>query len=65
LGQGTYSNETELVVGEWKDGKLHGQGKRTFANGEYYEGNWLNDSLEGLGSYVTNFGSYSGSFHNS
>ena len=27
-------------MGEWKDGKKHGQGTFTFPDGEIYEGEW-------------------------
>ncbi len=28
----------DLYEGSWKNGKKHGFGKYTFANGDYYEG---------------------------
>ena len=30
----------EEYEGEWKDGKVHGQGCRTFPSGAVYEGEW-------------------------
>jgi len=32
-------------VGEWKDGKRHGQGTETFANGDKYQGIWADDKF--------------------
>jgi len=60
-GQGTYtwaSGTTlagatgEQYVGEWKDGKRHGQGTFTFADGEVYEGEWKDGKRTGQGTYT-------------
>ena len=29
-----------MYNGEWKDGKHHGKGKMTYANGDVYDGEW-------------------------
>lgn len=39
-------------VGEWKDGKLDGQGTFTFFNGEKYVGGWKSDRQHGRGAYI-------------
>ena len=39
-------------VGEWKDGKRHGQGTATFANGDSYVGEWKDDKYHGQGTYT-------------
>ena len=35
--------------GEWKDGKKHGQGILTYANGGKYEGEWKDNKKHGRG----------------
>ena len=35
-------------VGEWKDGKQHGQGTYTFTNGRVLKGLWRNDEFIGI-----------------
>jgi len=39
-------------VGEVKDGKYHGYGKKSYADGTIYEGNWKNGKLNGKGKYT-------------
>ena len=52
---GTYTFASgEKYVGEFKDGKKHGQGTYTYADGEKYSGYWMNgkfvpDICEGMG----------------
>ncbi len=53
--------------GEWKDGFHHGLGKMTFANGSYYQGNFVNGNFEGEGEYKDirkngTIGHYKGNF---
>lgn len=36
-------------VGAWLEGKRHGEGFCTFANGNVYTGSWANNSFEGQG----------------
>ena len=39
--------ELQIVrIGEWRDGKFHGQGTYTFADEEVLEGIWVNGCLE-------------------
>ena len=42
----------ELIEGEWKDNKRHGNGHMEYANGDTYTGDWVNDKREGHGVYV-------------
>ncbi|MDB4089815.1 hypothetical protein N9540_00945 [Gammaproteobacteria bacterium] len=37
----------ENYVGEFKDGKRHGQGTYTYANGEVVKGLWENGKFKG------------------
>ncbi len=41
-------------VGEWKDGKWHGQGNLTYADGRNYVGEWKygNVYVEGIRAYA-------------
>ena len=51
----------EKYVGEFKDGKRHGQGKVTIPNGSKYEGEWKDDEFNGQGKYTfSNGGSFVG-----
>ena len=56
-GQGTYTYPSgDKYVGEWKDGKSHGQGTYTFGKGEWegnkYVGEWMNGMNHGQGTYT-------------
>ena len=52
---GSYTSvDGNEYVGEWKDGKEHGQGTYTFANGEtdkgyYMNGDFIPDICKGMG----------------
>ena len=35
--------------GEWRSGLKHGHGKMVYANGDVYEGDWMDDQRAGLG----------------
>ena len=45
-------NNGDKYVGEWKDGKRHGQGTYTLANGDKYVGEFRNSSYHGQGTYT-------------
>lgn len=45
-GTRTWSEPTKYV-GEWKEGKFHGQGKYTNRYGREFSGKWVNDRLDG------------------
>ena len=65
-GQGTFTNQDEIITGMWKDGKLNGEGQRQYVNGDFYGGNWIDDNLEGHGIFKTiDAGEYKGEFHKS
>jgi len=36
----------------WKQGKANGQGKLYHADGDIYEGEWLDDKANGQGTYT-------------
>lgn len=38
-------------IGEWRDGKRHGEGILMYADGSRYEGSWVDDKEEGFGRY--------------
>ena len=40
-------------VGEWKDGKFHGQGTYTFPNGRKYLGEFKNGKRHGQGTLTS------------
>jgi hypothetical protein len=35
----------EQLLGQFKDGKMHGKGKMKYANGTVQEGMWSNDNF--------------------
>jgi len=47
----TYPNG-DIYVGEWKDGKAHGQGTCTYADGDKYVGEYRDDNFHGQGTYT-------------
>jgi hypothetical protein len=48
-GAETFANGSGYV-GEWRDGKYHGQGTYTFANGDSYVGEFRDNNRNGQGS---------------
>jgi|TARA_B110000116_G_scaffold258885_1_gene260442 hypothetical protein len=42
----------DKYVGEWKDGKGHGQGTYTWASGSKYVGEWKDGKRQGQGTYT-------------
>jgi hypothetical protein len=50
-------------LGEWYEGRWHGQGNATFTNGDTYDGQYSFDQRHGRGAYSWNDGRvYSGGF---
>ncbi|NIQ03448.1 MAG: hypothetical protein GWM98_26310, partial [Nitrospinaceae bacterium] len=50
---GTYLfAEGNRYIGEFVNGKPHGQGILTFTNGDQYEGGFMADVMEGFGTYT-------------
>ena len=67
-GNYVYSGEFrgDRYVGEFKDGKRHGQGTYTFTDGQKYVGECRYDMWEGVGTFTYPNGSkYVGQFKNS
>ena len=48
----TFANGNKYV-GEWKNGKLHGQGTHIWANGNKYVGEYKNDKMHGYGTFTS------------
>ena len=46
------SCEKEKYIGEWENGKYHGQGTLTFSNGEKYVGEFKDGGKDGQGTYT-------------
>lgn len=46
--------------GDFKAGRKHGKGIKTWANGDRYEGDFIDDRLEGFGIYVFGRGPWAG-----
>ena len=42
----------EIFTGEWLNGKRHGIGILLFPNGDFYEGSFKNDRMDGFGKYT-------------
>ena len=47
----------EKYIGEFKEGKLFGQGMLIFQNGNKYEGEFVDDTFNGKGTYTYALGS--------
>ena len=45
-------------VGEYKDGKRHGQGTYTFPDGKKYVGGWKDSKYHGQGTLTSSDGKY-------
>jgi hypothetical protein len=43
--------DKKVVIGDWKDNMLHGEGKNFWPDGDKYEGEFKNDQKEGYGIY--------------
>ena len=46
----------DIEEGYWKDGKLHGRGRRIYPNGECYSGEWKKGNYNGEGTWYTKDG---------
>eukprot|EP01034_Spumella_vulgaris_P044989 gene44989-55999_t len=49
--QETWS-DGHVYLGEFKDGRQHGEGKLTWANGDVYSGTFFEDKHQGFGTYT-------------
>ncbi len=69
-GKGTvqwYQNgkKTDVFVGNFYNGKMHGKGKVVYANGGFYEGDYFNGNLHGKGKMTWENGiTYQGDWKN-
>ncbi|RLN57191.1 hypothetical protein BBJ29_005483 [Phytophthora kernoviae] len=54
-----------IYVGTWKDGRMHGEGKYTRADGTFYEGSWRDGLTHGFGKELVMVTSevYEGTWH--
>ena len=52
-GKGTWNFNGDKYVGEYKDGKYHGQGTYTSANGNKYVGEFKDGKKSGQGTYIS------------
>ena len=50
-GMGEYSDRESRYVGEFKDGRKHGRGLHTWANGDSFNGEFADDLPNGKGAY--------------
>ncbi len=64
-GYGVLNTQSEIYKGEFKNGKMNGKGKYIWPNGNYLEGIFVDDYLEGLGYsyYASDSTLYKGMFH--
>ena len=44
--------DRDVYIGEWKDGKYHGQGTHTYPDGRKYAGEWKDDLPNGQGTWI-------------
>lgn len=62
-GQGVQAEKGARYEGEWKDDKMHGEGKLTFPSGAHYSGTFADNKFSGSGTYVWPSGErYEGEF---
>ena len=64
-GQGVEyrADGSEKFSGQWREGRMHGRGKRIFSNGDHYEGEYIKGMYNGLGAFTWADGhSYEGEF---
>ena len=55
----------DVYVGEWAEGKMHGQGKTTWADGDVYVGEYAEGKKHGRGKYTWTSGNvYEGEWSN-
>ena len=52
FGSGGGRRAGNKYVGEWKNGKIYGQGTYTFADGDKYVGDWRNNKPNGQGTFT-------------
>ena len=50
----------DIFEGYWKDGKLHGRGRRIWGNGNYYIGEFKEGQCDGEGTFYQNGDKFKG-----
>ena len=55
-GQGTFTRDGHMYVGEFQNGKFNGQGTYTFPGGDKHVGNYKNNMRNGKGTYTFSYG---------
>lgn len=62
-GLGTYKAQNFEYTGNWEAGWINGEGRITYDNNDFYEGNFVENERYGLGYYqFSNRNSYEGEF---
>jgi len=62
-GYGKFEYSQNVIYeGEWKDGKLHGQGTATGYDGTRFQGEWKYGKLDGYGTKTDQGNTYVGEF---
>jgi hypothetical protein len=59
-GKGTWTSSVGEYVGEWKDGKEHGQGTYTWSSGTKYVGEYKDGKHHGKGTKTWGKGEWEG-----
>lgn len=49
LGTFTWPSRKQTYEGNWKEGKMHGRGKLSFENGDFFQGEFKNGERNGTG----------------
>ncbi|TMW59930.1 hypothetical protein Poli38472_004999 [Pythium oligandrum] len=49
----TIATRSAVYEGQWRDGRMHGEGKYTRIDGGFYEGTWVDGLAHGIGKEVS------------
>ena len=63
-GIGKQIKNSYTYIGEFKNGKKHGQGTKTWLNGDKYIGQWENNKPHGVGTGIRRGAKYEGDWKN-
>lgn len=63
-GKGHYKSEKNQseYFGEWVKGEKNGRGRQIYPNGDYYDGQFKKDKMEGEGIFVSREQRYEGNW---
>ena len=62
-GEGRYESTNFTYIGNWEEGWINGEGRMDYSNGDYYEGNFVENQRYGIGVYHSATGNvYEGEF---